>query len=58
MCSRWKERNAKTIEIENVKKKIHTIARNMLSHGIGNFVWASGSGLGKIGGNRKKLTGR
>ena len=26
--------------------------------GIGNFVWASGSGGGKVGGSRKKFSGR
>ena len=29
--------------IEDVKKKIHARARKVLWHGIGNFVWASGS---------------
>ena len=38
-------------EIENVKKKIHARARKMLSHGIGNFVWPSGSGREKVGGS-------
>ena len=31
-------------EIEDVKKKIHARARVMHWHGIGNFVWANGSG--------------
>ena len=44
-------------EIEDVKKKIHARARKVLWHGIGNFVWASGSGWGKIGGSRKKFRG-
>ena len=30
----------------------------MLQHGIGDFVWASGSGWGTIGGSRKKFSGR
>ena len=29
----------------------------MLQHGIGNFVWASGSGRGKVGCSRKKFIG-
>ena len=45
-------------EIEDVKKKIHARAWKMLWHGIGNFVWASGSGGGKIGGSRKTFNGR
>ena len=45
-------------EIEDVKKKIHARARKMLLHGIGNFVWASGSGWGKVGGSREKFSGR
>ena len=44
-------------EIEDVKKKINARARKMLWHGIGNFVWASGSGGGKVGGSRKKFSG-
>ena len=44
-------------KIENVKK-IHAIARKVLEHGIGNFVWGSGSGGGKVGGSRKKFSGR
>ena len=44
-------------KIENVKKKIHARARKVLQHGIGNFVWASGSGRGKVGGSRKKFSG-
>ena len=43
-------------EIEDVKKKIHSRARKMLQHGIGNFVWASGSGEGKVGGSRKEFS--
>ena len=34
-------------KIEDMKKKIHVRARKMLYHGIGSFVWASGSGGGK-----------
>ena len=30
----------------------------MLYHGIGNFVWASGSGRGEVGGSRMKFSGR
>ena len=45
-------------EIEDVKKKIHARARKVLQHGIGNFVWASGSGRGEIGGSRKKFSER
>ena len=41
---------------ENVKKKIHARARKVLQHGIGNFVWANGSGRGKVGGSRKKFS--
>ena len=44
-------------EIEDVKKKIHARARKMHQHGIGNFVWASGSGGEKVGGSRKKFSG-
>ena len=44
-------------EIEDEKKKIHARARMMLENGIGNFVWASGSGGGKVGGSRKKFSG-
>ena len=45
-------------EIEDVKKKIHARAKKVLLHGIGNFVWASGSGWGKVGGSREKFSGR
>ena len=45
-------------EIEDVKKKIHARASKMLQHGIGNFVWASGSGREEIGGSRKKFSER
>ena len=45
-------------EIEDVKKKIHATARKVLYHGIGNFVWASGSGQGEVGGIRKNFSGR
>ena len=45
-------------EIEDVKKKIHAKARKMLWYRIVNFVWASGSGRGEVGGNRKKFSGR
>ena len=44
--------------IEDVKKKIHARVRKMLQHKIGNFVWTSGSGGGKVGGSRKKFIGR
>ena len=30
----------------------------MLWHGIGNFIWASGSERGEVGGSRKKFSGR
>ena len=43
-------------EIENVKKKIHAGARKVLWHGIGNFVWASGSGRGEVRGSCKKFS--
>ena len=43
-------------EIEDVEKKIHARAWKVLWHGIGNFVWASGSGRGKVGGSRMKLS--
>ena len=43
-------------KIENVKTKIHAIARKVLYHGIGNFVWASGSGQGEFKGSRKKFS--
>ena len=56
MSSRWKERNASLVEIENVKKKIHARARKMLKHGIGNFVWTSGGGRGKVGGSLEKFS--
>ena len=45
------------VEIKDVKKKIHARARKMLLHRIDNFVWASGSGEGKVGGSRKKFSG-
>ena len=45
-------------KIEDVKKKIHARARKVLLHEIGNFVWASGSGGGKVEGSRKKFGGR
>ena len=44
-------------KIEDVKKKIHARARKMLQHKIGNFVWASGSGQGYVGGSRKNSVG-
>ena len=44
-------------KIEDVKKKIHARARKMVQHGIGNFVWASGSEGEKVGGSRKKFSG-
>ena len=37
-----------------MKKKIHVKARKMLYDGIGDLVWASGSGGGKVRGSRKK----
>ena len=43
--------------VEDVKKKIHARARKMLQHRIGNFVGASGSGWGEVGGSCKKLSG-
>ena len=43
--------------IKSVKKKINARARKVLWHGIGNFVWASGSGRGEVGGSRKKFSG-
>ena len=45
-------------KIEDVKKKIHARARKMVQHGIGNFVWASGSGREEVGGSRMKFNGR
>ena len=45
-------------KIGDVEKKIYTRARKMLQHGIGNFVWANGSGRGEVGGSRKKFSGR
>ena len=30
----------------------------MLYRGIGDFVWASGNGLGEVGGSREKFNGR
>ena len=44
--------------IEDVEKKINARTRKVLWHGIGNFAWASGSGGGKVGGSRKKFSGR
>ena len=41
---------------EDVKKKIHARTRKVLYHGIGNFVWTSGSGRGEIGGSHKKFS--
>ena len=43
-------------KIKDVKKKIHVRARKALWHGIGDFVWASGSGGGEVGGNHKKFS--
>ena len=43
-------------KIEDMKKKIHASGRKMLWHGIDNFVWASGSGQGKVGGSCKKFS--
>ena len=43
-------------EIEDVKKKIHARARKMLQHGIGNFVWTSGSAGGTVCASRKKFS--
>ena len=43
-------------KIENVQKKINARARNVLWHGIGNFVWGSGSGRGKICDSREKFS--
>ena len=42
-------------ELKIVKKKIHARAKRVLWHGIGIFVWASGSGRGEVGGSRKKF---
>ena len=42
---------------ENVRKKIHARVRKMLYHGIGNSVWFSGSGQGKVKGSHKKFSG-
>ena len=42
-------------KIENVKKKIHARARNVLQRGISNFVWASVSGREEAKGSRKKF---
>ena len=44
-------------EVEDVKKKVHARARKMLLHGMGNFVWAGGSGREKAGGSHKKFSG-
>ena len=44
--------------IEDVKKKIHPRARKVLLHGIGNFVWASGNGGGKVRSSRQNFSGR
>ena len=35
-------------KIQNVSEKIHARARKVLQHGIGCFVWASGSGRGEV----------
>ena len=35
-------------KIENMMKKIHARARKILYNGIGNFVWASGSGREEV----------
>ena len=45
-------------KIEDVKKKIHARARKMLQHGIGNLVWASGRGRGKVRGSCMKFSRR
>ena len=45
-------------QIEDVKNKIHVRARKILKHGIGNFVWANGSGRGKVEGRCKKFSNR
>ena len=38
-------------------KAIPASILKMLKHGISNFVWASGSGGGEVGGSRKKFSG-
>ena len=43
-------------KIENVKKKIRARAKKLLWHGIGNLVWANGSGRGEVRGSRKKFS--
>ena len=43
-------------KIENLKKKIHTRGSKVIYHGIGNFVWASGSERGEVRGSRKKFS--
>ena len=43
-------------KIENVKMKIHARARNVLYHGIGDFVRASGSRPGEVCGSHKKFS--
>ena len=41
-----------------MKKKIHARARKVLLQGIGNFVWANGSGQKEVRGCCKKFIGR
>ena len=45
-------------KIEDVNKKIRARARKVLYYGIGNFVWASGSGRGEVGGSCKRFSRR
>ena len=43
-------------KIENMQEKINAKAKKMLYHGIGNFVWASGSRRGEVCGSREKFS--
>ena len=41
--------------LKTQKNKIHAGAREVLQHGLGNFVWDSSGRRGEVGCSRKKL---
>ena len=43
-------------KIENVLEKIYARGRKVLCHGIGHFIWASGSVLEEVCGCRKNFS--
>ena len=52
---RLREKNAQTRAVEDVKKKIHAIAREVLLGGISDFVWVASGGKRKTGGSKQSL---